>query len=371
MVFIGLTALQTTLLVTFLVVAAELIAVSISYTLLRVFETSTLQHGGAVSLHLHRRRLKVFAMAFTLSFVALETFFSLSSSTDFKQIEARHPCIRLIPRLGSGSPPVDAELHKTEARVILDKCRSLNGTMSHQALGNFSQSSSQVSCTDGPVFSYNTSERIPRSPSNAMKECGELAESGSSADSTSNERRKVTIVCVFYDYVDDTFYFTPDFFSKDRTEETPFVPSKLSFNVSESLMRDIAARLFQFYFSGVSGVDDSMRRRIAFTNLVLQDCLFPIDEKEGTNVPVYVIIVFVVLGVLLLFTYILAVCLSRKRKLIDLSNPFIWTQNYEGVNESQKVKVEMNQEDGKLFTSDFPKRQHGNHANASEEPQVQ
>ncbi|KAI0561371.1 hypothetical protein FGB62_86g015 [Gracilaria domingensis] len=346
MVFIPLTALQLALIVTFLVVVSELITVSVLFTILGVFETGVLQKGGSVSLSHHQRRLKYLTIVLTLAFVGLEVLFSLSSETAFEKISRGQTCTSLVPRSENASQEGDVDISNQEADVILSKCRTLNGTTFTQALGNFSLVSSNVSCADTSLYSFNASERVMRVLLDEKKECMELTIVGSS---------ETVLSCIFYDFVDGILFLStsrhPSGSAEGSEVEQEFLPTKLNFNASMSFIRGVARNVLQLYRPEVVVTDALTVRRVSFTTAVRRECNFEVGSKEGTKVPVYVIVIFVAIGAALLLASVGIVLVSRKRRFIDLSDPFIWIENYEDNFHSQNVQVQLSEEDGKLCLS--------------------
>ncbi|KAI0563507.1 hypothetical protein FGB62_38g21 [Gracilaria domingensis] len=346
MVFIPLTPLQLALIVTFLVVVSELITVSVLFTIIGLFETGVLQKGGSVSLSHHQRRLKYLTIVLTLAFVGLEVLFSFSSETAFEKISRGQTCTSLVPRSENTSQEGDVEISNQEADVILSKCRTLNGTTFTQALGNFSLVSSNVSCADTPLYSFNASERVMRFLLDEKKECVEDPIVGSS---------EFDFLCVFYDFVDGILFLTtsphPSSSAEGSEVEQEFLPTKLNFNASMSLIRVVARNVLQLYLSELVVIDALTMRRVSFTTAVRRECNFEVGSKKGTNVPVYVIVIFVTIGAALLLASVGIVLVSRKRKFIDISDPFNWMQTYDGSFHSKNVQVQLSEEGGKLCLS--------------------
>ncbi|KAI0564323.1 hypothetical protein FGB62_27g04 [Gracilaria domingensis] len=312
--FIPIRAQFFSLLVTLVFVATELGALWAAKTFNVVLETRRLRTRFNICLRRHCRRLRIIAALLLISFLALEALTSNFTHTAFRDEKKREECLRLVPLSEESAPSV---LHDPQSEIILFRCLSFDGTLFGQSLGSLNLASFNVSCEERSHYSYNNSLRLERSTSSAQLSCRNFTFTDISGE------EEVSELCSFHEVVGNVFFLSARFF-EDPPEQDTFFSTVIQPDVIP-LIPKIIERYFHFFLQDPE-TEELYAREVMFTDLIRTQCLFPSETTEGVTVSTTILAFLGAIWVSVIISVIVLRIVIRKKILINLSDPFVWTR---------------------------------------------
>ena len=310
MVVIALKSQYVSLIITCFSFLCELLVIVVFYNIISFQECRTLLKGKELNIRRHRKHVQLVAISAALLFLTLEIITSFLSNPDQIQRWNSEQCVSL----GTVRDMKGDEAMFAQVNIVEDTCQTARNNFTFQKIGNISERTGQVQCSD-PVYYTDINEQAvegipPRNET--VIECS-------------------SIYCVLAFQVEDTVYFAGAYFKENATkiingeysDNVSFLRTAILFN-STGLLSTFARRAAVAYNNTI--IDEFEVRRRAFLGSTRQKCPFVVEVVEATNIPLICLCFIAASWFISVLLFGFTMIFVRRKIFYNVGDPLHWAQ---------------------------------------------